>query len=218
MEERIDPETLAALLGLLTHDLRNSLAGVHDNAGYVRDELDGPDPDVDDALRDCLSSCLTMLDIVDNMDVLALALRGGPALELEPIAIATVVRDVVQRLEPIARGRATEVTVSLPDAADAISVLSQRRILTNCICNLVRNAIQHSDRTPVEVAVVCGDGHCTLRVEDGGTPVAPHLTDGVFTALGQLASKGTKGGRYGRGLGLYAARVAAEAAAAPSAR
>jgi len=49
---------------------------------------------------------------------------------------------------------------------------------------------------------------------DGGSPLSEELRAHAFTAEGQLVCKGEAAGRYSRGLGLFAAYVAAELAGA----
>jgi hypothetical protein len=57
-----------------------------------------------------------------------------------------------------------------------------------------------------------GDGaRVKLIVEDGGAPVSDDFLEMAFTAEGQVAAKGQLGARYSRGLGLFAARLAADA-------
>ncbi len=53
-----------------------------------------------------------------------------------------------------------------------------------------------------------------VLVEDRGAPVSSEFSEQAFTAEGQLLAKGLVGARYSRGLGLFAARLAAEAAGA----
>ncbi len=53
-----------------------------------------------------------------------------------------------------------------------------------------------------------------LLVEDGGARVTAEFQDKAFTAEGQVSAKGQVGARYSRGVGLYAARLAAHASGA----
>jgi len=53
-----------------------------------------------------------------------------------------------------------------------------------------------------------------LLVEDGGATVTPEFRVKAFSAEGQVSAKGQVGARYSRGVGLLAARLAAEASGA----
>jgi two-component system sensor histidine kinase KdpD len=212
--EELDPEVLAKLLGLLAHDIRNPLSALQSNVGFVSSVLDGSDPDVKDALSDALASCQGLVDIVDNLEVLAHVLRGGGRLELAPVDLMLLLDDVVRRLGTAAKSHETRLELRRPDAPGAIAVHAQREMLMRAISNLVRNSIQHGGRAPVVITPSLAGGACSVRVEDQGSPVSAELAEQAFTAAGQLVSKSARGGRYGRGLGLFCARAAAEAAGA----
>jgi light-regulated signal transduction histidine kinase (bacteriophytochrome) len=53
-----------------------------------------------------------------------------------------------------------------------------------------------------------------VSVMDSGVPLSHDMGEQAFTAEGQLSTKNISGGRYSRGLGLYAARIAADIAGA----
>jgi len=80
--------------------------------------------------------------------------------------------------------------------------------------NLVCNSIQHGGGGTIRVALSVDKLDCQIVVADGGAPVTQELRDCAFTAQGQVAAKSSGGGRYSRGLGLFVATVAAEAAGA----
>lgn len=210
MKEELDREVLAKLLGLFAHDIRNPLSALQSNVGFVGGVLESPDPDVRDALSDAMASCQGLVDIVDNLEVLAHVLRGGGRLELGPLEIAPLLEEVVRRLAGAARSHDTKLELVSP--LPEVTVLSQREMLLRALSNLVRNAIQHGGRTPVVISSVTASSRCSVRVEDRGPPVSAELGEQVFSAPGQLVAKGARGGRYGRGLGLFCARAAAEAA------
>src|SRR6185436_6730720 len=80
---------------------------------------------------------------------------------------------------------------------------------------LIRNAIQHAGETGKVTVRAARDGaDVVIAVNDTGTPLAAEMGDQAFTAEGQLSTKNVSGGRYSRGLGLYAARIAARVAGA----
>jgi signal transduction histidine kinase len=210
VNEEIDGDMLAKLLGLFAHDIRNPLSALQSNVGFVGGVLESPDPDVRDALSDAMASCQGLVDIVDNLEVLAHVLRGGGCLALGPMEISPLLEEVTRRLAGAAKSHDTRLELAPPPAG--VTVLSQREMLLRALTNLVRNAIQHGGRTPVVISVITAGSGCRVRVEDRGPPVSDELAEQVFTASGQLVAKGARGGRYGRGLGLFCARAAAEAA------
>jgi K+-sensing histidine kinase KdpD len=99
-------------------------------------------------------------------------------------------------------------------AALGVTVRSHHEMLVRALSNLIRNAIQHAGESPVRISAIAGTKATKVRVADGGTPLDPAMTPSPFTAAGQLISKHSHQGRYGRGLGLWCASVAARAAGA----
>ncbi|MBM4364480.1 MAG: HAMP domain-containing histidine kinase, partial [Deltaproteobacteria bacterium] len=66
---------MGELLALVAHDLRNPLSALHSNLGFLRSVLDDADPDAREAIDDGLVSCDGLAQIIDNLDLLAGALR-----------------------------------------------------------------------------------------------------------------------------------------------
>ena len=77
--------------------------------------------------------------------------------------------------------------------------------------NLIRNSIQHSPSgSAVRISVDDDTEMVIIRVMDVGSKIPIVRRAEVFTAQGQVRSKSSQDGRYSRGMGLYAARLAAD--------
>ena len=101
------------------------------------------------------------------------------------------------------------------ESANNLRASANRDMLLRSLSNLIRNAIQHAGETgKVTVRAARADADVVIVVNDTGTPLASDMGDQAFTAEGQLSTKNVSGGRYSRGLGLYAARIAAHVAGA----
>jgi K+-sensing histidine kinase KdpD len=87
-------------------------------------------------------------------------------------------------------------------------------MLSRALGNLVANCIQYGGGDAVRIDLREQDLECIFSVRDAEVPVAQGLRQVAFTAEGQVAAKTNGGGRYSRGLGLFAATIAAEAAGA----
>jgi signal transduction histidine kinase len=102
--------------------------------------------------------------------------------------------------------------VDAESAADMRAV-ANRDMLLRALCNLIRNAIQHAGESgKVSVRAWRGENELVVGVTDTGIPLALEVAEQAFTAEGQLSTKNVSGGRYSRGLGLFAARIAANVA------
>jgi signal transduction histidine kinase len=211
---RLESDLIGGLLGLIVHDLRNPLSALHSNASFLQSARDATSPDVKEALEDVSASCEALGHIIDNVELLALALRGERRFEQNAFTVRELVSDALSRSRSLATSYSVRVEfVPTPDAD--VRLLASREMLGRALGNLIKNAIQHAqDGIPVKISVRSEAGGVVLVVEDGGTAVAPELHDKAFSAEGQVSAKGSAGARYSRGVGLFAARLAADAAGA----
>jgi signal transduction histidine kinase len=204
------PGTLGGLLALLAHDLRNPLSALHSNVGFLETTLAGQDQDSLDALSDIGASCSSLKHIIDNLELLGLAVLGErPALELSPLSLWDVTHEAVHRLEPIARSYGASVVFEA-DRKLAPRVLGHREMFGRALGNVLFNSIQNGGSSgEIQVRLALGANEGIVQITDAGQPLAENLRRSAFTADGQLSCKGDSKGRYSRGLGLFAAATAA---------
>lgn len=211
-ENRLDPETTGHLLSLMAHDLRNPLSALGSSIGYLASIDEGGHPDATESLADAQVSCVWLLQLTDNLDMLARLLMGKPQLPRSRLSIASVVTESAAQCLPIAESYRVPLVVDPEVRKVHETVRSNRELLGLAVANLLLNGIQHGVGGKVEVGLSVVDGVCCVRVSDGGPALAAELAEQEFRAKGQMPSR--PGGRYSRGLGLFIAHVAAEAAVA----
>lgn len=212
VEPDIKLETVGQLLALIAHDLRNPLSALHSNIGFLASVLQTQDEDVADALSDGMVSCDGLSHIIDNIDLFGQALRQAQAPARTPIDALGLLREVIERCESVAVSHGIEIAVELPPQAEGVEVLGARDLLAKSLSNLIRNCIQHAPpRSQVLVRAQVAPEHFDVLVLDSGVPLDGELWGCVFTAEGQVAAKASSLGRYSRGMGLFAARLAAQA-------
>ena len=203
---------MGSLLALLTHDLRNPLSALQSNLGYLASILSRADEDTREAVADGLISCEALAQMIDNMDLLGRFLGGEVESEPRSVDIGTIVRSELARAASLAGSHGTRLE---PDGSvDAVlsRVQADPALLGQLVQNLLRNAIQHAPPgSAVRVGVLHEDGRLVVEVSDDGEAIDPSLRGTVFTARGQVDSKAARTGRYSRGLGLFAAGLAAQA-------
>lgn len=215
MAERLDNELVGHLLALVAHDLRNPLSALHSNIGYLAGSEQGVDPESREALDDAALSCECLVVIIDNLDVVARQLVGKGTVPLMRFSIAGAVAEAVSRCERIAASHGCQIAFAQAPAAHAVQVRSNRDFLSRALVNILLNSVQHAGGSKVDVELLVGSkGDVTVAITDSGQPLPPEERDRAFLAAGQLQAKTTGNGRYSRGLGLYVARLAAEAAGA----
>jgi signal transduction histidine kinase len=212
--ERFESDLVGGLLGLVVHDLRNPLSALHSNASFLQSARDAPSPDVKEALEDVTASCDALGHIIDNLELLALALRGQRRFEQNSFTVGELVSEALSRARSLATSYGVRVDCApSPDAE--LGLTANREMLGRALGNLLKNAIQHAQAgIPVKVSVRLDGERVAVWIEDGGAQVAADFQERAFTAEGQVSAKGLIGARYSRGIGLYAARLAADAAGA----
>lgn len=213
-KDHLESDLTGGLLALIVHDLRNPLSALHSNASFLQSARDASSPDVKEALEDVSASCEALGHIIDNVELLALALRGERRFEQNSFTVRDLIGDALSRSRSLATSYSVRVEfVSTPDADLKLS--ANREMLGRALGNLIKNGIQHAqDGIPVRVSARTVGDHVVLSVEDGGSPVSPEFIEKAFSPEGQVSAKGLVGARYSRGIGLYAARLAADAAGA----
>lgn len=205
---------LAKILGLLAHDLRNPLAALSSNVGFLQmvgNEL--PD-ETKEAVEDLVLSVEALGRIVDSLEMvgheLADRVPGSPSI-LEVASLLRAVRP------PADRGAASHgVKIHWKsDQGQALRVVANEQPFLSALGSLIHNALTVTPSTSsVTVEISQEDGQASFCVLDDGPELPEELRALVFSAAGQSEFKGERRARYSRGLGLYAVARAAHLAAA----
>ncbi len=215
MADEPSTQLVGELLALLAHDLRNPLSALHSNVGFLGSMLDHEDTDAQEAVADALLSCEGLSQIIDSVEMLSHVLCGDQKLNPAPFALAAVVEHAAASSAALAKSHEVVVTVDEASSQSQARVSAHRDMAGKALMALVRNSIQHAPPgSMIRVEVEERPDQCVVVVRDEGTPLAAEALEAAFTAAGQITTKGIRGGRYSRGLGLYCARVCARAAGA----
>ncbi len=210
-----EPPEIAETLSLLAHDLKNPLAAILTNLGFVRtfvNELDPSNPpsdaeltDAREAMLDAHLACEALQRFVANLEVVARDLGGARKAELQPLDLLALADEIVARHENAAASRRLELVVEGSGWARG-----DRDQIVRALDNVVANAMQHAPAgTPVTVEITARGSDVVVTVLDKGVAVPVELRNEAVTRAGQSTAKANPAARYGRGLALYAAATAA---------
>lgn len=214
MNEPLSLDLVSALLGLFAHDLRNPLSALHSNVSFLGSVVAASDTEAHEALEDVAASSDALGHITDNLELFALALEGTKPREPHEFPLRDLLREAAQKSRRFAESYRVALEVDVESGSD-LRGYAHRDMLLRALSNLIRNGIQHAGETgKVRVRAGRVEGGLVVGVNDSGSPLAKDVGDAAFTAEGQLSTKNVSGGRYSRGLGLYAARIAADIAGA----
>jgi K+-sensing histidine kinase KdpD len=212
----LDLPLVGHLLGLLAHDLRNPLSALHSNVSFLSSALQETDGDVQEALSDGLVSCEGLRHIIDNLDLLGQYMRGSSQPPRVKLSVASLIEDAVGRCQRSAASYGVTLRVQIAEREQRQQVTGIRELLARALVNLVQNCIQYSASNALVVVFARAvPGGMQIQVADQGTPFDSSDSLRLFSPAGQVVSKAShSGSRYGRGLGLLAARIAASATGA----
>ena len=214
MNEELSSELVSALLGLFAHDLRNPLSALHSNVSFLGSVVSGSNTEAHEALEDVAASSDALGHITDNLELFAIALDGAKPREAHEFPVREVLREAAQKSRRFAESYRVTLEVDA-ESAGALRARANRDMVVRSLSNLIRNAIQHAGETgKVSVRASRENADVMISVTDSGLPLSAEMAEQAFTAEGQLSTKNVSGGRYSRGLGLYAARIAAHVAGA----
>lgn len=209
----IDDAQLRELLHLMSHDLRNPLAAIVTNLEFAKRLLTrlSVDPDLAESVEDSVTACDVLRRIVANFDVIV---KGRElAVTLQETDIGGLIKDVARRCGD--RAKQGNLELLIEGADDKLSTMLDRTLFGLAIENLISNSVQHAPRgSKIRVTLSAEGETATLTVADDGAAVPVALRELAVGPEGHTPSGRAEGSRYGRGLGLLAARAAAQACGA----
>ena len=142
--------------------------------------------------------------LVDQLLDVSRMSAGKLVLDLEPIDLAGLASEVVQRFAEEAARVGTQLTLRAPVP---VQVVVDRQRMDQVLTNLLSNALKYGARSPVEVQVDCVSGP-RIRVQDAGPGISPAEHARIFERF----ERGLQtGGHPGMGLGLWIVREIVQA-------
>jgi signal transduction histidine kinase len=187
------------VLAIVSHDLRNPLSAVQLSARLLGDL--GLDERARKHLEMIQRAVRSMSRLIDDLlDAVSID-SGKLALDLRPVPVAEMMKELRERNEALTRDRGIELHVTC--AAAGIALLADRARVLQVFGNLIGNAVT-SCRTGGAVSIGCqiaGDA-VEFSVADNGPGIdpglVPHLFEPYWSAPPSI--------RRRIGLGMYIAK------------
>jgi K+-sensing histidine kinase KdpD len=207
------PSGVSELLKVMAHDLRNPLSALVTNLHFLQGAAAALDGDSRDALSDSVSLCEVLERLIANLDIMARGEQERPRTRF-PTSLHQVAQNVVHRHKHHALSAGLELSVA--DGSDAeVLALVEKEMFARAAENLVANALEHAPSgSCVRVSVGLFGSEAAFAVIDSAAAVPAELRTQAVSVAGQARGLRRAESRYGRGLGLLCADLAARAAGA----
>jgi signal transduction histidine kinase/ActR/RegA family two-component response regulator len=193
-------------LAVLSHELRSPMQSV---LGWVQVLRTAPldTTQAGHALDTIERNLRQQTQLINDMLDVSRIVTGKLVFHLSTLPLATVVRETVDELRPLAIDKG--VLVSLEASGDPF-VVADRERLRQVVSNLFTNAVKFT-APGGEVLVACGshDGHAWLDVRDTGAGIDAALLPTIFERFQQADTSSTRE-HEGLGLGLSITRYIVE--------
>jgi len=200
-------EMRGRLLRSVSHQLRTPLNGVLNYAELIRDTSTDPEAREFGAVVHHNAEHLRVL--LSTLMELARIESGHLGLQLEPVGLPALLRELIRVHQPTAECRGLVLELHVDGDAEQTIVTDRARLL-QLLNHLVTNALKFTERGVVRVSLSAEDAGVQILVEDSGTGMAPAQLATLFTRSATEAVVDDALGSHGPGLGLPLARELTE--------
>ena len=190
----------STLLATVSHELRTPLSSIVGFIDMLERGIFGELPErINEPLAHMHHSSLVLLGLVNDILDLSKMAAGHLTIDLEPVDLASLIRDVVGALQPQIQERGLAVTVAIAPALPQVQANGAR--LTQVLTNLLANAIKFTEQGSIVVRAMDDGEWVRFSVADTGIGIAPEQQRILFQEFQQIKNEHTR--RYGgTGLGL----------------
>jgi signal transduction histidine kinase/CheY-like chemotaxis protein len=200
--------TKSTFLANMSHELRTPLNAIIGVSEMMLEDAEGAgEADSVESLQRVVNAGRHLLTLINDILDLSKIEAGRMELHLELFAIAGLIGDVVETIQPLAERNGNELAVECP--ADVGSIRADMTRVRQALLNLASNAVKFTERGRVTMsasrAVEGGRDWITLAVSDTGIGMTPEQMSRLFEDFSQADASTTR--KYGgTGLGLSISR------------
>jgi PAS domain S-box-containing protein len=186
-------------ISMLSHELRNPMAPLA-NAHRILERTQALDPTGLAVLEMAVRQTTQLRRLVDDLLDTTRITQRKIRLEVEWVDVATLVRQAVQLMSPLAAQRGQPFDVSVPP--DAGRIMADPARLRQVLENLLSNALKFTrDADPIRLQVECDADWLEIRVADEGSGIDAASLGRIFELFVQSDATLDRS-RGGLGIGL----------------
>ncbi|MER9181474.1 GAF domain-containing protein [Mesorhizobium sp. M0767] len=187
-------------LANMSHELRTPLNSV---LGFTELLVDGIYGELPDKAKTTVARVQAngrhLLGLINDVLDLSKIEAGQLTLAIEDYSVAQIVRLTVTAVEPLARAKGLELSMTVAENLP-IGRGDERRLM-QVLLNLAGNAVKFTETGAVDILAGAADGHFEITVRDTGPGIASKDQALIFEEFQQVDNSSTRQ-KGGTGLGL----------------
>ena len=183
-------------LSIVSHEFRTPLTGIQGFSEIIRDEELTPEL-VHEYAADINTDARRLSRMIGDMLDAQRLERGGLQVDLAPVDLNQVVRDVARQQSISAKKH--EIVLSFDRPVLIVDGDADR--LTQIVTNLVSNAVKYATPGKITVSTALAEGEVSLEVSDEGPGIPAASVERIFERYYRVPTKDV-GLITGTGLGL----------------
>jgi two-component system OmpR family sensor kinase len=188
----------------VSHELRTPLTSIQGFAQAILDGTASQSADIHRAAAVISTESARMQRLVDDLLELTRLDSGGIALHKQPIDTSSLIREVVQKIKPLAEN--AQITIS-ENLTEKIVVDGDYDRLIQVFNNLLDNAVKYtSPGGKVKISSAPEKGFAKITVSDTGVGIPPNEMNRIFERFYRVDKSRKVEHSKGSGLGLSIAK------------
>lgn len=194
-------------ISVVSHELRTPIAiaeGNISNAQFITDRSGaGKTLDlnmVKDALKQAHDQILFLADLINDLATLSRAERGKLTVDIEPIGVAELLKDLAASYEPQAKEKGLTFTTSVSGAVTTLE--SSKLYVREILQNFITNALKYTEKGGITLAAEVAEKGVRFTVQDTGIGISKPDQEKLFDKFFRSEDYRTRK-TNGTGLGLY---------------
>ncbi len=167
-------QELDQFVHIVSHDLKAPLRAISNLSEWIEEDLEGAlPPDSQQQMKLLRDRVHRMQAMIDGL--LEYARAGRTEADIEPVAVAALLAEVIDSLDPPQPFR-VEIVPDMP------TLLTKRLLLSQVFANLISNGIKHHNRPDGLIQISSQDkgNFYEFEVADDGPGIAPEHHDKIF--------------------------------------
>ncbi len=208
-ETRVALTTRDELLAIVSHDLRNPVGSIRSYAELISEDpsFAAASGEVHEWMEVIERNAETALSLINDILDMEMFAAGKLRVEIAPFDVAEIVAASVKSFAVLAEERKLRLTMN-PSSGESLIANCDRARTMQILSNLIGNALRYTPAGgSVSVGVERHKGGVKVTVADSGPGIPEDKLEQIFERYAQLKNSQ----RRGLGLGLYIARMLAEA-------